>query len=88
MKFEANMVNIGTDSFIAVEEIETISPPESSPIKRMVNTAKDNNTCIELTYGKRCKSVIVLKSGKIILSANTPQTIVQRMSKRNDIAEK
>lgn len=88
MKFEANMVNIGTDSFVAVEEIETISPPESAPIKRMVSTAKDNNTCIELTYGKRCKSVIVLKSGKIVLSANMPQTIIQRMSKKEVVAEK
>ena len=73
-------VNVGTNSFIAVNEIETVSPPESAPIKRMVALAKDENRCIEVTYGKRTKAVIVLKSGKVVLSATLPQTIVERIA--------
>lgn len=77
------MVNVGTNSFVMVSEIESISPPESAPIKRLVNTAKDDGKCVELTYGKRVKSVIVLKSGKIILSAVLPQTLAQRIAEKS-----
>lgn len=76
------MINVGTNSFVMVSEIETISPPESAPIKRLVNTAKDENRCIEVTYGKRVKSVIVLKSGKVVLSAVLPQTLAQRIAEK------
>lgn len=76
-------VNVGTNSYIAVDEIESVSPPESAPIKRMVNLAKDENRCVEVNYGKRVKAVIVLKSGKIFLSALLPQTIVDRIAAKN-----
>lgn len=75
-----DFVNVGTNSYIAVNEIESVSPPESAPIKRMVNLAKDENRCVEVNYGKRVKAVIVLKSGKIVLSAMLPQTIVDRIA--------
>ena len=77
------MINVGTNSFVAIKEIETVSPPESAPIKRMVNLAKDEGRCIELTYGKRVKSVIVLKSGKIVLSAILPNTLAQRIAEKS-----
>lgn len=76
MKF----VNVGTNSFVNIAEIESVSPPESAPVKRMVNLAKDENRCIEVNYGKRVKSVIVLKSGKVLLSATLPQTIADRIA--------
>lgn len=76
-------VNVGTNSYISVNEIESVSPPESAPIKRMVNLAKDENRCVEVNYGKRVKAVIVLKSGKIFLSALLPQTIVDRIAAKN-----
>lgn len=78
-----DFVNVGTNSYIAVNEIESVSPPESAPIKRMVNLAKDENRCVEVNYGKRVKAVIVLKSGKIVLSAMLPQTIVDRIASKN-----
>ena len=76
-------VNVGTNSYIAVNEIESVSPPESAPIKRMVNLAKDENRCVEVNYGKRVKAVIVLKSGNIFLSALLLQTIVDRIAAKN-----
>lgn len=78
-----DFVNVGTNSYISVDEIESVSPPESAPVKRMVNLAKDENRCVEVNYGKRVKSVIVLKSGKIFLSALLPQTIVDRIAAKN-----
>lgn len=79
----SRFVNVGTNSYISIDEIESISPPESAPIKRMVSQAKDENRCVELTYGKRVKAVIILKSGKIMLSATLPQTIVERIAAKN-----
>ena len=76
-------VNVGTNSYISVNEIESVSPPESAPIKRMVNLAKDENRCVEVNYGKRVKAVIVMKSGKSFLSALLPQTIVDRIAAKN-----
>nr|DAV98590.1 MAG TPA: protein of unknown function (DUF370) [Caudoviricetes sp.] len=76
-------VNVGTNSFVKVDEIETISPPESSPVKRLLNNAKDTNACVELNYGKRVKSVIVLKTGHIVTSALLPQTIATRIAEKN-----
>ena len=78
-----DFVNVGTNSYISVKEIESVSPPESAPIKRMVNLAKDENRCVEVNYGKRVKAVIVMKSGKIFLSALLPQTIVDRIAAEN-----
>ena len=77
------LINVGVNSFVKISEIETISPPESAPVKRLVNTAKDNNTCVELTYGKRVKSVIVLKSGRVVLSSVLPQTLASRIAEIN-----
>lgn len=78
-----DFVNVGTNSYLSVKEIESVSPPESAPIKRMVNLAKDENRCVEVNYGKRVKAVIVMKSGKIFLSALLPQTIVDRIAAKN-----
>lgn len=75
------MLNVGGGAFVKIEEIEVIAPPESAPLKRLVSDSKDNDTCIDLTYGKRTKSILVLKSGKVILSSVTTQTLVANLNK-------
>ena len=75
------MLNVGDGSYVKIHEIEAIVPPESAPIKRMVSTSKDNEQCVDLTYGKRTKSVIVLKSGKLVLSSVLPDTLVNKLNR-------
>ena len=75
------MLNVGGGAFVQIEEIEVIAPPESAPLKRLVSDSKDNDTCIDLTYGKRTKSILVLKSGKVVLSSVTTQTLVANLNK-------
>lgn len=75
------MLTIGPNCYVNSEEIEAIIPPESAPVKRMISDKKDSDMCIEATYGKRVKSVIILKSGKIVLSAVTPETLSERFKK-------
>lgn len=74
------LVAIGNYGFINLNEVEAVLPPESAPIKRMVIAAKDNGTCIDMTYGRRTKSVIVLRTGKIVLSSTLPDTLSNRMN--------
>ncbi len=76
------MLNVGNGSFVKIEEIEVVMPPESAPLKRMVSDAKDAGTCIDLTYGKKVKSIIVLKSGKIVLSATLASTLTNNIAKK------
>lgn len=75
------MLNVGGGAFVKIEEIEVIAPPESAPLKRLVSDSKDNDNCIDLTYGKRTKSILVLKSGKVVLSSVTTQTLVANLNK-------
>lgn len=78
------MVNIGNSAYVREYEVEAIAPPESAPLKRLVNEARDSGRCIDLTYGKKTKSILFLKSGKVILSAYTVATLVSNL-KRNDL---
>ena len=57
----------------------SIISPESAPIKRMVQDAKDEKNAIDATYGRRTRSVIIMDSGHIILSAVQPETIANRL---------
>lgn len=75
------MLNVGGGAFVKIEEIEAIAPPESAPLKRLVSDSKDNDTCVDLTYGKRTKRILVLKSGKVVLSSVTTQTLVANLNK-------
>jgi regulator of extracellular matrix RemA (YlzA/DUF370 family) len=61
------------------ERIISIVSPDSAPIKRIVQEAKDGKNAIDATYGRRTRSVIIMDSGHIILSAVQPETIAGRV---------
>ena len=71
------------------DRIVSIISPESAPIKRMVQDAKDEKTAIDATYGRRTRSVIIMDSGHIILSAVQPETIANRLDliSQDDISD-
>ena len=71
------LVNIGFGNMVSKERISIISP-ESAPIKRMIQDSKDSKMAIDATYGRRTRSVIIMDSGHIILSAVQPETIANR----------
>ena len=75
MKF----INIGFGNIVSAERIISIVSPESAPIKRIVQEAKDSKMAIDATYGRRTRSVIIMDSGHIILSAVQPETIAGRV---------
>ena len=73
------LINIGFGNIVSADRIISIVSPESAPIKRIVQEAKDSKVAIDATYGRRTRSVIIMDSGHIILSAVQPETIAGRV---------
>ena len=73
------LVNIGFGNIVSAERIISIVSPESAPIKRIVQEAKDSKMAIDATYGRRTRSVIIMDSGHIILSSVQPETVAGRV---------
>ena len=67
------LVNIGFGNIVSSDRIVAIVSPESAPIKRMVQEAKDNKTAVDATYGRRTRAVLIMDSVHIILSAVQPE---------------
>ena len=78
------LVNIGFGNIVSAERIVAIVSPESAPIKRMVQEAKDKGTAIDATYGRRTRAVLVTDSDHLILSALQPETVAARLDKNMD----
>ncbi len=76
MKF----INIGYGNMISSERIVTIVSPESAPIKRMIQEARDDGRAIDATYGRKTRAVIVMDSGHIILSSLIAETLAARLN--------
>ena len=75
------LVNIGFGNIIAANKIVAIVSPDSAPIKRMIQEAKDAKTAIDATCGRRTRAVLIMDSGHIILSAVQPETVAARLDK-------
>lgn len=84
---QARLVNIGYGTIIAVDRIIAVVAPESAPIKRIVQEAKELKNLIDATYGRRTRSVIIMDNSTVVLSAVQPETITNRVN-MNIIKEK
>ena len=73
-------------NIISANRIIAIVSPESAPIKRIVQEAKDNKMAVDATLGRRTRAVIIMDSGHVILSAVQPETVASRAEK-NEIEE-
>ncbi len=75
------LINIGFGNIVSANRIISIVSPESAPIKRIVQDAKDKGMAVDATYGRRTRAVIIMDSGHVILSAVQPETVAGRMDK-------
>ncbi len=78
------LINIGFGNIVSASRLIAIVSPESAPIKRMIQDAKERGTLIDATYGRRTRAVIVMDSDHVILSAVQPETVANRLSDRGD----
>lgn len=72
------MIGIGFGNSVRTNGIDAIISPDSAPIKRMIQEARDANRLVDATQGRKTRSVLVMTSGAVILSALQPDTIAQR----------
>ena len=79
------LINIGFGNIVSADRVIAIVSPESAPIKRIVQEAKENKTAVDATYGRRTRAVIIMDSGHVILSAVQPETVAGRLG-RDDVA--
>lgn len=74
MKF----INVGYGNLVAAERIVMLASPESAPVKRLIQDAKEDGRAIDLTCGKKTKSVIMTDTESVILSALPPEKLAVR----------
>ena len=73
------LISIVFGNMIAADRLIAIVGPESAPIKRIVQDAKERGTLIDATYGRRTRAVLVMDSDHVILSAVQPETVANRL---------
>ena len=78
------LINIGWGNMVSASRLVAIVSPESAPIKRIMQDAKEQGTLIDATYGRRTRAVILTDSDHVILSALQPETVANRFNDRED----
>ena len=73
------LINIGFGNVVSASRILAIVSPNSAPIKRIVQEARDRSMLIDATYGRRARAVIVMDTDHVILSSVLPETVAARM---------
>ena len=76
------LINIGFGNMISAGRLVAIVSPDSAPIKRMVQEARDLGTLIDATYGRRTRSVLIMDNDHLVLSALQPDTVASRLESR------
>ena len=80
LRENTSMINVGFSNVVFTDKVLAMVSPDSAPIKRLINEAKENLRLIDATYGRKTKTVIILTSGHVMLSALAVETLSSRVS--------
>lgn len=75
---DVKLINIGFGNIVSANRIIAIVSPESAPIKRIIQDARDAGRLVDATYGRRTRAVIITDSDHVVLSAIQPETVAHR----------
>ncbi len=81
------LINIGFGSMIAAGRVLAVVDPDSAPIKRVMQEAKERGMLIDASYGRKTKAVILMDTDHVILSALTPDAIGERWNEKEEEKE-
>lgn len=81
------LINIGFGSLIAAGRVLSILEPDSAPIKRVVQEARERGMLIDASYGRKTKAVILMDTDHVILSAMTTDTLAARWTQKTEHSE-
>ena len=74
------LINIGFGNMVSANRVISIISPESAPVKRIIQEAKESKMAIDATLGRRTRAVIMMDSGHVVLSSIQPETIAGRFT--------
>lgn len=74
------LINIGFGNMVSAERLLTVVSPDSAPVKRLVQEAKERAMVIDASFGRKTKSVLVMDTDHVILSAIPPEAIAKRLN--------
>ena len=78
------LINIGFGNMVNANRMIAIISPESEPVKRIIQEARENRVLVDATYGRRTRAVIITDSDHVILSALQPETVANRLNDSYD----
>ena len=76
------LISIGFGSTVCAERVLAVIAPESAPIKRLIQEARERGMLLDASFGRRTKSVLLMDTDHVILSSVTPETICARMEEK------
>ena len=76
---DIKLINIGFGNIVSANRVVAIVSPESAPIKRIIQEARDGGRLIDATYGRRTRAVVIMASDHVLLSAVQPETVAHRV---------
>ena len=81
------LLNIGFGNMVSTDRLIAIVSPDSAPIKRMIQEGRDRGVLIDATYGRKTRSVVIMDSDHIVLSAIQPDTVAARLNGKDAVEE-
>ena len=78
------LINIGYGNMVSAERVIAVMSPESAPIKRIVQLAKEDRSLIDASCGRKTKAVIITDTNHVVLSALSPETLANRIGEKGD----
>ena len=78
------LINIGYGNMVSSTRLISVVSPDSAPIKRLVQEAKDRGMCVDATYGRRTRAVILMDTDHVILSAVQPEQLAARWTEKEE----
>lgn len=79
-----NLINIGFGNFVSVQRVVAIVSPDSAPIKRLIQEAREAGRVVDATYGRKTRAVVITDSDYIVLSAVQPETVASRFDESEE----
>lgn len=76
------LIGIGFGNLVSAERIISIVSPESAPIKRMIQDVREKGLLVDASFGRSTRSVLIMDSGNVILSALPPETLAERFTEK------
>lgn len=82
---DIKLINIGFGNIVQANRIITIVNPDSAPVKRIIQSAKEKDVLVDSTQGRRTRAVIIMDDGHVVLSSLQPETLAGRITVKNPV---